>query len=99
MTIEASDIEKLAHLSRIGVHQDETQGLIKDLDQIIQWVGLLQAAPTENIEPLANTLSLDPIETQRQVREDQVTEQHSPESMTRQAKTTHDHFFIVPQVL
>ena len=99
MSINSKDIEKLAHLARIGIEKNEKEAMKKDLDQIIQWVGLLQAAPTQDVEPLANTLTLDPISEQRQLREDEVTEEHSPESLTSNAKKTFENFFIVPKVL
>lgn len=94
LKLSDQDIHSIAHLARLGITREEAQDLTQDLNRIIDWVGLLQAAPTQNVKPIAH-----PHDESAPLREDSITEQHETEILMANAPHEHDNFFLVPRVL
>ncbi|MFA6273753.1 MAG: Asp-tRNA(Asn)/Glu-tRNA(Gln) amidotransferase subunit GatC [Candidatus Paceibacterota bacterium] len=49
--MEIKDIEKLAELAKIELTDAEKQGLLKDLDGILDYVRQIESVEVEDIEP------------------------------------------------
>jgi len=94
MKLKAKDIERLAHLARLGVSETEQAQFAKDVSRIVDWVGILQAAPTQGIAPLAH-----PNETSTPLRLDTIEQQQSAEQLLANGPAVEDNLFLVPQVL
>ena len=93
MTISPDDIQKLAHLARIGIDDSEPNVFAKDVNRIIEWVSILQAAPTQDLEPLTH-----PHEASSPLRKDEITSEDT-EKLFENAPHHQDRFFLVPQVI
>ena len=52
MTIDLDTIEKVAHLARLEVEEEEKQGLLDDMNKILAFMDKLNEVNTENVEPL-----------------------------------------------
>lgn len=94
MSIEQSDVEKIAHLARLQVTPEQTERLTKDLSNILDLVDQLQAADTNGIEPMAN-----PMDAVQVLRADEVTETDQRESLQSIAPAVEKGLFLVPKVI
>lgn len=94
MTIKKKDIRKLAHLARLGVDKQELAGYATDINRIVEWVSILQAAPTDGLKPLTN-----PHEMATPLRTDEITESSDQYDLFQNAAQHQDNFFLVPQVI
>lgn len=52
MKIDLDTIEKVAHLARLEVKEGEKQGLLDDMNNILNFMDKLNEVNTENVEPL-----------------------------------------------
>ncbi|MEF9674165.1 Asp-tRNA(Asn)/Glu-tRNA(Gln) amidotransferase subunit GatC, partial [Pseudomonas sp. PCH446] len=53
MALERSDVEKIAHLARLGLVEADLPRTTEALNSILGLVDLMQAVDTSGIEPLA----------------------------------------------
>ncbi len=94
MTIERTDIEKVAHLARIEIHENSIEGYTRDLANILALVDQMQAVDTNAIEPMAH-----PMDAGQRLRPDQVTETDQREHFQKIAAATENGLYLVPKVL
>lgn len=71
MALERSDVEKIAHLARLGLNDADIPRTTEALNSILGLVDQMQAVDTTGIEPLAH-----PLEATQRLREDAVTERN-----------------------
>lgn len=69
MALQRCDVEKIAHLARLGLNEGELPRITDALNSILGLVDQMQAVDTNGIEPLAH-----PLEASQRLRPDQVTE-------------------------
>jgi len=94
MTFEPKDIQKLAHLARMGVSEKDQAIFAEDLNSIINWVSILQSAPTDTLEPLTH-----PHDGATPLREDVASEPAGSQRLFANAAQHEDNLFLVPQVI
>ena len=74
MALDRSDVEKIAHLARLQIDEQEIPQYTENLSSILDLVNQMQAVDTSDIEPMAN--SHDAVQ---RLRADEVTEQNNRE--------------------
>ncbi len=94
MQVDEATVRRIARLARIKVTADEAKGLEQELTGILQWVEMLDAVDTSNVEPMTRVV---PIELRQ--RADVVTDGEIADQVTRNAPQVEDHFFVVPKVV
>ena len=94
MSLERSDVEKIAHLARLSVSNDELDAVASDLSNILNLVEQMDQADTEGVEPMAH-----PLHIVQRLREDRVTEQDQRELFQSIAPFTEDGLYLVPRVI
>lgn len=94
MSLERSDVEKIAHLARLSVSNDELDAVASDLSNILNLVEQMDQADTEGVEPMAH-----PLHMVQRLREDRVTEQDQRELFQSIAPLTEDGLYLVPRVI
>lgn len=94
MKIDSTLLQKLAHLARIEISSEKEAELIKDMEQIINWVEKLDELETSSVEPLMHMSSEINV-----FREDKVEADLSKEEALKNAPERHKDFFVVPKVL
>lgn len=94
MTIERSDIEKLAELARIQITDENVAATTASLTDVLNLVDQLQAANTEGVAPLAH-----PLDATQRLRPDQVTEDSQRERFQAIAPAAEDGLYLVPRVI
>jgi aspartyl-tRNA(Asn)/glutamyl-tRNA(Gln) amidotransferase subunit C len=98
MSLQISDVNRLAHLARLHLSQDEANILLAELNGIFDIIEMLQAhletANTRFVTPMAH-----PLDGVQRLREDVVTETPDREANLRNAPAQQDGLFLVPKVI
>jgi aspartyl-tRNA(Asn)/glutamyl-tRNA(Gln) amidotransferase subunit C len=94
VAIEPQDLDKLAHLAKIKITEDQTEHLIKDLSNILNLVDQLQTVNTEGVSPMAH-----PTDAVQRLRADEVTETDQRSRFQAIAPKTENGLYLVPKVI
>ena len=94
MALERSDVEKIAHLARLGLTESEIPQTTATLNNILGLIDAMQAVDTTGIEPLAH-----PLEATQRLRTDTVTEQNQRDAYQAVAPAVENGLFLVPKVI
>jgi aspartyl-tRNA(Asn)/glutamyl-tRNA(Gln) amidotransferase subunit C len=94
MALERCDVEKIAHLARIGLNEADIPSTTATLNNILGLIDQMQAVDTRGIEPLAH-----PLETSQRLRTDHVSEVNCREAYQAIAPAVENGLYLVPQVI
>jgi aspartyl-tRNA(Asn)/glutamyl-tRNA(Gln) amidotransferase subunit C len=94
MSLDRSDVEKIAHLARLALDDDQVEGYAAELSNILALVEQLEAADTADIEPMAH-----PLHMAQRLRKDQVTEADRREQNQAIAPLVENGLYLVPKVI
>ena len=88
------NIAHIAKLANIPVSHEEEKKLEQELESTLIQVGRLEEIATENIIPTFQVTGL-----QNVWREDEIVPSLTQEEALKNAKKTHNGFFVVPAIL
>ena len=95
MSLTRQDVEKIAHLARLSITEQEMPVYVASLSSIVDFVDELSGVETANVEPMAH-----PLEGQHQrLRPDAVTETDQHEKYQRNAPSVQAGLYVVPRVI
>ena len=94
MALDAADVEKIAHLARLGIDAGDIPDYCRSLSDILDFVAQLNAVDTAGTEPLAH-----PLEATQRLRPDVVTETDNRENFQQVAPHTEAGLYLVPKVI
>ena len=94
MALERSDVEKIAHLARLGLNEDYVPATTETLNNILGLIDRMQAVDTSGIEPLAH-----PLEATQRLRADVVTEANHRDAYQAVAPAVENGLYLVPKVI
>ncbi|MBM1201044.1 MULTISPECIES: Asp-tRNA(Asn)/Glu-tRNA(Gln) amidotransferase subunit GatC [Pseudomonas] len=94
MALDRSDVEKIAHLARIGLNDADIPRTTEALNSILGLIDQMQAVDTTGIEPLAH-----PLEASQRLRADVVTESNHREAYQSIAPAVENGLYLVPKVI
>jgi len=94
MALERSDVEKIAHLARLGLNDADLPRTTEALNSILGLIDQMQAVDTTGIEPLAH-----PLEASQRLRADIVTESNHREAYQSIAPAVEKGLYLVPKVI
>ena len=94
MALERSDVEKIAHLARLGLTESEIPQTTATLNSILGLIDAMQAVDTEGVEPLAH-----PLEATQRLRADVVSETNQREAYQAIAPAVENGLYLVPKVI
>ncbi|KAF1061349.1 MAG: Glutamyl-tRNA(Gln) amidotransferase subunit C [Pseudomonas citronellolis] len=94
MALERSDVEKIAHLARLGLADAEVQRTTETLNNILGLIDQMQAVDTDGVEPLAH-----PLEATQRLRADVVSETDHRDEYQAVAPAVADGLYLVPKVI
>ncbi len=94
MSVDATLVRRIAHLSRIAVEDAEVEKLGHELNAILDFVEELNAVDVSAAEALTSVLPM----TMKQ-RADVVTDGGKADDILANAPEREDHFFVVPKVI
>jgi len=94
MSLTPEDVQKIAHLARMAVTDDEVNAVASDLTNILNLVEQMDKVDTSNAIPMAHPLHM----TQR-LRADVVTETNQRDKFQSIAPSIEKGLYLVPKVI
>ena len=94
MSLDSSDIAKIAHLARIAVTPEEAAELGGSLSGILDFVEQMAAVDTSGLSPMAH-----PLHMAQRLRADAVSEPNQREHFQAIAPATENGLYLVPRVI
>ena len=94
MSLDHSDVEKIAHLARMALNEAQIDSYATDLSNILGLVEQLEAVDTEHVTPMAH-----PLHMAQRLRSDEVTEQDHRDDYQAVAPKVENGLFLVPKVI
>jgi len=98
MSLTLVDIDRLAHLARLGLKPDERTRLCTQLNGFFNIVEKMRAVDTTALKPLAHPVDLMDTMALR-LRDDVVSEPNQREANQQSAPAVESGLFLVPKVI
>lgn len=94
MSVEQSEIEKIAELARVRIADTEISEVTERISSILDMVSQMQAIDTSAIEPMSN-----PLDANQRLRPDAVTEADLRSEFQAIAPAVEAALYLVPKVI
>lgn len=94
MTIDEETVDKIAHLARLELSDEEKEAMIKDMNRILGFMDKLNEIDTTAVEPLVYMTN-----EVNGFREDVVKQEITHEEALLNAPKHDNDFFLVPKVI
>jgi aspartyl-tRNA(Asn)/glutamyl-tRNA(Gln) amidotransferase subunit C len=94
MTIDKDIVDKVAHLARLELTPDETEGMIKDMNRILGFMDKLNELDTSGIQPLVYMTNEVNV-----LRADVVKQEITHEEALLNAPKQDGEYFLVAKVI
>jgi len=94
MSLERSDVEKIAHLARLEVAEADIPEYARNLSNILDLVAQMDAVDTNDVSPMAH-----PLDAVQRLRADEVTETNQRDHFQEIAPATENGLYLVPKVI
>ena len=94
MSLNKDQVEHIATLARLTLADDELDDVVDKLSRIVDFVDQLQAAPTDDVVPMAH-----PLNQSQRLRADEVTEADEPDRIQANAPSVEKGYYLVPRVI
>ena len=94
MSLDRSEIEKIAHLACLSVTEDEIASYARDLSNILDLVAQMNDVDTSDVAPMAH-----PLRMCQRLRPDCISESDQRELFQSIAPLTEDGLYLVPKVI
>jgi aspartyl-tRNA(Asn)/glutamyl-tRNA(Gln) amidotransferase subunit C len=98
MSLDASDIARIASLARLQLASDESERMLSQINGFFDLVERMRSVDTTGIEPLAHPVAAIQDITLR-LREDVVSEPDNREANQKSAPAVEAGLFLVPKVI
>ena len=94
MSLSKEQVQHIAMLARLHLDEKDMDDVVAKLSSIVDFVDQLQAAPTDDVVPMAH-----PMDQSQRLRADAVTESNERDKLQENAPSTENGFYLVPKVL
>lgn len=94
VSLTKEQVQHIATLARLQLEEGEFDDVVQKLSRIVDFVDRLQAAPTDDVLPMAHPLNMS-----QRLRADEVSETNQREYIQENAPSTEDGYYLVPKVL
>ena len=94
MSVDKETIGKIAHLARLEFDESKTEVMAKSINNILDWMKVLNEVDTENVKPLTHMSAEVNI-----FREDEIKEGLTHAEALLNAPKKDSDYFRVPKVL
>ncbi|KXJ52945.1 Asp-tRNA(Asn)/Glu-tRNA(Gln) amidotransferase subunit GatC [Neptuniibacter pectenicola] len=94
MSLDRTDVDKIAHLARLQIEEQDAPEYAQNLSNILDLVDQMQAIDTTNVLPMAH-----PLDAVQRLRSDLVTEENQRELLQSVAPAVENGLFLVPKVI
>jgi aspartyl-tRNA(Asn)/glutamyl-tRNA(Gln) amidotransferase subunit C len=94
MSLDRTDVEKIAHLARMALDEEQIASYATALSDILGLVEQLEAVDTEEVTPMAH-----PLHMAQRLRADRVTEADHRDENQSIAPRVEAGLYLVPKVI
>lgn len=94
MSLTATDVKKIAHLSRLGIDEHQIENYTQDLSKLLDLMTQMGQLDTKNVIPMAH-----PLDQIQRLRPDLVTEADQRAHFQSIAPQTEAGLYLVPKVI
>ncbi|MGB0204237.1 MAG: Asp-tRNA(Asn)/Glu-tRNA(Gln) amidotransferase subunit GatC [Neptuniibacter sp.] len=94
MSLDRSDVDKIAHLARLQIEEQDAPEYAQNLSNILDLVDQMQAVDTSDVLPMAH-----PLDAVQRLRSDEVTEANKRDALQAIAPQVEKGLFQVPKVI
>lgn len=94
MSLNGTNLERIAHLARLNLNPTKIQSFTQDLDNILNLVDKMNTVNIAGVEPMAH-----PLDSLQPLRADQVTEINQRDLLLKNAPQSYMGLFMVPAVI
>ena len=94
MSLERSDVKKIAHLARVEIAEEDIPNYAHNLSAILDLVAQMDTEDTREVPPMAH-----PLETTQRLRADEVSESDCKERFQALAPQAEAGLYLVPKVI
>ncbi len=94
MSLSKADVEKIAHLARLAISEQDIELYSRNLSNILALVEQMNQVDTRNVLPMAH-----PLDTAQRLREDVVSETNQRDTFQSIAPQVDCSLYLVPKVL
>ena len=95
MNVDTVLLDKLAHLSRLHIEDNEKDKYLQSLSDVIDWMSELENVPTEGVVPMTHTSQEMNVFRSEDIAKSDI----SHEDALKNAKHKDSNYFRVPKVL
>lgn len=99
MSLDLSDVKRIANLSRLELSETQSQQTLEKLNDIFGLVEQMQSVDTSGVTPLRHPIAMIHENMALRLRDDVVTEQNHREDYQKPAPSTEDGLYLVPKVI
>jgi aspartyl-tRNA(Asn)/glutamyl-tRNA(Gln) amidotransferase subunit C len=94
MSLNRQDVEKIAHLARLAISEEDVSRYAEELSKILEFADQMNAVDTSQVSPMAH-----PLDASQRLRADIVTETDRRELFQAGAPHTEAGLYLVPKVI
>lgn len=94
MSLSRSDVERIAHLARLAIAEEDIPKYSQNLSNILDLVAQLNAVDTGGVAPMAHAFDVS-----QRLRPDEVTESNQRERFQSIAPQVDAGLYLVPKVI
>lgn len=94
MSLDRTDIEKIAHLARLAIAEDDIPRYAHELSRILDMVAQMSTVDTRAVTPMAH-----PLAASQRLRPDEVMEPDQRELFQSIAPQVEAGLYLVPKVI
>lgn len=99
MSLNLSDVKRLAHLAQLDLNEDQATKTLDKLNGIFALVEQMRAVDTSGVEPLNHPIAAHQNDVALRLRDDEVTEPNRRDDYQQIAPATQDGLYLVPKVI
>ena len=94
MGLNRDEVEKIAHLARLAVSEEQVASYVSDLSRILDLVAEMNTVDTADVTPMAH-----PLDAIQRLRTDEITESDQRALFQDGAPEVDGGLYIVPKVI
>ena len=94
MSLHRTDIEKIAHLARLAITEEDIPRYVRELSNILHMMEQMNSVNTHAVVPMAH-----PLEAGQRLRADEITETDQREQFQSIAPQVEAGLYLVPKVI
>lgn len=99
MSLDLSDVKRLARLAQLDLNEDQAAKTLDKLNGIFALVEQMRAVDTSGVEPLNHPIAAYQSDIALRLREDEITEPNRRDDYQQVAPATQDGLYLVPKVI